>query len=137
MPNIPIVVIDTNILISSLWGGKPRQIIDLWAKRKIMCAVSPDILEEYTQVLARFNPTAQDMDEFITLFLNPSCTILVKPKIKLNIIKQDPSDNKFIECAVAAKVNYITSGDKALLEVKNYKKIKIITAGKFLRRGKS
>ena len=47
------VVIDTNVFISSFFGGNPRKIIDLWRKEKITLCLSGDILEEYTKVLKR------------------------------------------------------------------------------------
>lgn len=57
---------------------------------------------------------------------------LVEPKIKINIIKDDPDDNKILECAVEGKVNYIVSGDKHLLRVRAYQGIKIITPREFM-----
>ena len=50
----------------------------------------------------------------------------------LDIVKDDPDDNKFIECAVALKCSYIISGDKHLKEIKNYMGIKILNPKEFL-----
>jgi predicted nucleic acid-binding protein len=50
----------------------------------------------------------------------------------LKIVRRDPSDDKFIECAVALKAGHIITGDKALLSVKNYSGIEIVTAREFL-----
>jgi predicted nucleic acid-binding protein len=49
------------------------------------------------------------------------------------IIEKDPSDDKFIICAVAGKANFILSGDQHLLSRKNYKKIKILNPEQFLK----
>ena len=52
---------------------------------------------------------------------------------KLKIVAEDSDDNKFIECAVALGSGFIISGDKALLAVKNYMGIKILSPHEFLR----
>ena len=57
----------------------------------------------------------------------------VKVTNKLNVIKDHDSDNKFLECALAAKANFIVSGDKHLLKIEAYKKIKILRVIDFLQ----
>src|SRR3989344_2043204 len=70
------------------------------------------------------------VEEIITL------SKIVEPKSKLDIIKEDPDDNKILECAVEGKVDYIISQDKHLLDIKEYKEIKIITPKDFLIKNK-
>ena len=48
------------------------------------------------------------------------------------MVKEDPDDDKFIECAVALKADCIISGDKALLAVKDYMGIKILNPKNFV-----
>ena len=50
----------------------------------------------------------------------------------LKIVKDDPDDDKFIECAVALECRYIISGDKHLLSVKDYMGIKLLSPKDFL-----
>ena len=59
-------------------------------------------------------------------------SIIVKPTEKLNIVKDDPDDNKIIECAVEGSADYIISQDNHLLNLKEYKGIKIIKPEEFL-----
>lgn len=47
------VIVDTNVFVSSLFGGNPRKIIDLWKNEKITCCLSHAILDEYIDVLGR------------------------------------------------------------------------------------
>ena len=54
----------------------------------------------------------------------------------LHVIDKDPDDNKFIECAVVLKATAVISGDKAVLDTKNYMGIKILTPREFLERFK-
>ena len=55
-----------------------------------------------------------------------------EPDVKLNIIEEDPSDNKYLECAVSAGAQYIVSGDKHLLGLRSYQGVEILTPAAFL-----
>ena len=54
--------------------------------------------------------------------------------LKLDVIKQDPKDNKFLECAVAAHASYVLSGDQHLLNQKQYRDILIFSPRQFLEK---
>jgi putative PIN family toxin of toxin-antitoxin system len=126
------IVIDTNIMISSLWGGKPYDIIQLWSKGHIMMVASPEIIDEYIEVFKRFDLSEEDLEVLTLLFTNPDNTILVTPKTKTFTIKNDPDDSKFLECAFYGKADYIVSGDKHLLTITDFKHSKITTHADFL-----
>ena len=51
---------------------------------------------------------------------------------KVNVILEHACDNKFLDCALDSKADYIVSGDKHLLKVVAYKKIKILSVSDFL-----
>ncbi len=51
---------------------------------------------------------------------------------QFKIIKDDPDDDKFIDCAVCCNADYIVSGDKHLINLKVFKGIKIVTSLDFL-----
>ncbi|HCN19883.1 MAG TPA: putative toxin-antitoxin system toxin component, PIN family [Candidatus Brocadiales bacterium] len=128
------VVIDTNVFISSFFGGNPRKIIDLWRKEKITLCLSGDILEEYTEVLKRIGLEDEDeLRELLTLFSKGFNIVFTARTAKINVVKGDPDDNKFIECAVALKAKVIITGDKTLEALKEYAGIKILTPAQFLR----
>ena len=57
---------------------------------------------------------------------------MVEPKQKIDVIKEDPSDNKFVEAAIAGKAEYIITQDKNILKVKEYMGIKMVTPKEFL-----
>lgn len=126
------VVLDTNIIISSLWGGNPGKIIELWESSRILLVVSQPILDEYFAVLNRFDLTEEEVEDATILFSNPHRTLIVTPKSKVHLIKKDSSDNKLLECAIEGKAAYIISGDKHLLEHGSHKSIRIVTASEFL-----
>jgi uncharacterized protein len=56
----------------------------------------------------------------------------VAPEEKIFVVLADTSDNKFIEAAIKGKTDCIVSGDKHLLELKEYKSIPSITAREFM-----
>ena len=127
------VVLDTNILISALgWLGNSRWIIGQIIDKKLNLAISLDILDEFHGVAARlkFEFSEEEITDFIDSIMEVA--ELVVPVEKLEIIKDDPSDNKILECAIEARVDYIISGDRHLLKLKEFKGIKIVTAAQFL-----
>ena len=54
-----------------------------------------------------------------------------------DFVEDDPDDDKFIECAVALKADFVVTGDKALLAVKDYMGIKITRPAQFVRQFKN
>ena len=74
----------------------------------------------------------ENLTKLLNLFAQGfNCLFSADPP-SLKIIKDDPDDDKFIECAVALECRYIISGDKHLLSVKDYMGIKILPPKDFL-----
>ncbi|MFP4082133.1 MAG: putative toxin-antitoxin system toxin component, PIN family [Candidatus Aminicenantes bacterium] len=127
------VVIDTNIFVSSFFGGNPKKIIDLWKTGQITLCLSDSILEEYIQVLQRLSLKHEaELEELLALFAKGINTLFTKKTPDFNLIEEDPGDDKFIECAVALKASYIITGDKAFESFGSYMRIKILSPHKFL-----
>jgi putative PIN family toxin of toxin-antitoxin system len=126
------VVLDTNVIISGLWSGPPRKIIDSWQEGKIQVIISPEILTEYLEVLERFNLPSETQEDFLLLFIEFARTVFVKPSHTALVIKEDPADNKFLSCALEGKADYIVSGDRHLLQLSHHKTIPIITPREFI-----
>ncbi|MBI5827244.1 MAG: putative toxin-antitoxin system toxin component, PIN family [Deltaproteobacteria bacterium] len=129
-----IAVIDTNVFISSFFGGNPRKIIDLWKMGKLTLCLSKDILDEYIEVLARIGLEGEcELEELLALFSKGFNITFTTKTPKINAVEADPDDDKFIECAAALKADVIITGDKALGAVKAYQGIKILTPAQFLK----
>ena len=127
------VVIDTNVFISSFFGGNPKKIIDLWKKGEIKLCLSREIVDEYVEVLKRLGlQNESELQELLNTFSEGHNIIFSATTPSLKIVEQDPDDNMFIECAVALGCSHIISGDKHLKQVKNYMGIKIVNPKKFL-----
>ena len=121
------VTVDTNVLISaSIARGNEHDLIELGRKHKARLIISPYILIEYILVLSRpkFKLTESAIEGMLKAVL--SATTLVLPRIKLDAVKADPDDNMVLECAVAAKVDYVASGDRHLLTLGSCRKIPIV-----------
>jgi putative PIN family toxin of toxin-antitoxin system len=116
-----------------LFGGALKNIIVLWKSGKFTLLVSEAIAEEYRDVLKRpkFKIERTEMDDFFVLLLDRA--EFVTSTETIDVIADDPSDNKFIEAAIAGEANLIVSGDKHLLELKSFRDISIITAREFMR----
>lgn len=128
------VVIDTNIFVSSFFGGNPKKVIDHWKDGKIVLCLSGEILEEYVEVLSRLGLEGEkELDELLALFGKGLNIQFTRKTSRLSVVRDDPDDDKFIECAVALEADYIISGDKALMNVGRYKKIKILSPQDFLK----
>jgi uncharacterized protein len=129
------VVLDTNILISAIvFGGKPKSIFEQAITGDIQLVVSDPILEELQGVLSgkKFRYPVHLVVEIVQQLA--SLAEIVSPEEKISVIKNDPADNRILECAVAGKVKYIVSGDIDLVSLKSYKKIEILTPDEFLAR---
>ena len=127
----PDVVLDTNVLISSLWRGHPWEVVKRWRDGQFQLVISPNILSEYLDVLGRFvSPDA--LQQWVETLTDPTRVRLVEPSDVVNVIREDPADNRFLECAIAAEADAIVSGDHHLLALKEFRGIPIVTPAAFL-----
>ena len=127
------VVLDTNVFVSSFFGGNPRKIIDLWKTGEITLCLSSAIMDEYIEVLGRLGlQNEPELGELLNLFARGFHTHFTARTPKVHVVKEDPDDDKFIECAVALNAGAIVSGDKALRAVRDYMGIPIVTPKDFL-----
>jgi putative PIN family toxin of toxin-antitoxin system len=128
------VVMDTNVVISAfLFGGEPGELIPLWQRRVIQPLASREMIDEYLRVLTypRFGLAPDEMNFVLYQEILPHFEI-VRAKAGPVIIKEDPSDDKFIRCAEAGKAGIVISGDKHLLALGSWGKVKILAPADFL-----
>jgi uncharacterized protein len=135
------VVLDTNILVSAtFWEGFPHEILKLAEARKITLAASQATLNELFGVFARkkfdrYFQEAQTSREEVSEHIL-SLVEVFSPTEEISVIEQDPSDNKFLACALAAEASFIISGDRHLLHLKKFRDIPIVTSSQFLAQAK-
>jgi putative PIN family toxin of toxin-antitoxin system len=126
------VVFDTIILVSALVFPGGRGEAALWriVKEQDQLIVSKPILDELLGILGR--KFARDAEELAhaAVFLS-ELGILVKPRQRLHVVKDDP-DNRILECAIAGRADVIITGDKALLKLRDYRDVRILSLQEYL-----
>lgn len=126
------VVLDTNVFVSAILGGKLGVILDEWRAEQFTLLVSEAIVREYLDVIHRpkfkFSPAEIAP---ITEYLLKTAEF-VTPLETIEVVEADPSDNKFLETAVTGKAIYVVSGDHHLLQLETFRDIKIIKAHEFI-----
>ena len=129
----PIVVYDTNILISGmLWGGKPYDCIAFAQQGRVEGLTCAGILDEFSEkLLIKFEYSETETARIVERLLGFLRTVKITDR--LEGATTDPDDNKVIECAVVGGATHIISGDrKHLLRLESYQGILIVTASDFL-----
>jgi putative PIN family toxin of toxin-antitoxin system len=128
------VVIDTNVFVSSFFGGNPKKIIDLWKNGELLICLSKSILDEYVEVLQEMGlKNGGELEELLSLFGRGFNILFTTKTLKLKVVKKDPDDDKFIECAVALKADVIITGDREVEKINEYMGIKILSPRNFLK----
>lgn len=130
------VVLDTNTLISALlFSGTASRLVPLWQSGEITPLLSKAMLQEYLQALTypKFRLSDQEIRELIEEEVLPFVKTIEVRK-RLTVVRRDPDDNKFLECAVTGGAKYLVTGDRDLLDLGSYRGISIVTAGEFLNR---
>jgi uncharacterized protein len=128
------VVLDTNIFASALLGGRLCVIIDKWRAGAFTLVVSEAIAREYLEVVNRPKFKIPSAEIAVTTDYLLKTAEFVTPLKTVTIVEADPTDNKFLEAALAGKAVYVVSGDSHLLDLKTFHDILIITAREFIER---
>jgi len=127
------VVLDTNVFVSSFFGGNPRKVINFWKTGEVTLCLSKPIMDEYVEVLQRLGLQNEgELSELLNVFARGLHVVFAAKTPELHVVEDDPDDDKFIECAVALKADFIISGDKALTSIQDYMGIKIINPKEFI-----
>lgn len=105
------IVLDTNCLLASLSKHSiHRPVWDAFLSGKYILCISTEIIEEYAEIIAQ-KTTPQIADNVIKLILNRSNVKQFSPYFHFHLIKADPDDNKFVDCAIIAGARYIVTND--------------------------
>lgn len=129
------VVIDTNVLLRSIAKQNPERLIyDAFADKKFTWVVSNEILSEYAEIISdRYS--IRTMEIILTIILQSKNHQRFELSFKWQLVTDDPDDNKFVDCALGANVDYLVSDDKHiknLLKVRNsFPPIPIVTFKQF------
>ena len=131
------IVIDANLFAGALMKpfSNPGRILDLIRENEVELVLSPPIIRElkrtllYPKIQKYHGKTRGEIDTFFEDLL--MFAWIVEGETKVDVIQDDPSDNKYLACAREGEANFIISGDHHLLQLKSFQGIKIIKPKKF------
>ena len=127
------VTVDTNVLISALIGhGKPRCLVTKLLEEQAL-VTSTEMLAELADVLARpkfVGIKGAEISEFLSIIASKAVVVRIRQHLK--IIMEDPDDDIVLTTAYEGKANYLVSGDMHLLNLKNFRGIRIVTVKEML-----
>ncbi len=127
------VVIDTNVFVSSVFGGLPRQVVELWFDGRITLCLSEPIVTEYQRVLREIGAISEaEVRALIEAFASGEGVLYTADPSGIEGVSPDPDDDKFLECALELEANRVVSGDSDLLELESYMGIPILTPRELL-----
>ncbi len=129
------IVLDTNVLVSGIFfSGPPNKILHAWSRGKLHLAVTPEILDEYRQVLIELHEKFPRVEVGAILDLVIVNSELCASAILPRPICVDPADDKFFACAMSSGANIIVSGDKHLKAASGYREITVVSPRGFVDR---
>ena len=132
------IVLDANLFASALIkpNSNPGKILDLVKQNQVELILSPAVMKEikrillYPKIQKYHCKTAEEIDAYFEDIL--MFAWIVEGNETVELIKDDPADNKYLACAFEGEADYIISGDHHLLDIENYRGIEIIQAQAFL-----
>ncbi len=133
------IVVDANLFASALIkpDSNPGNILELIKQNEVELVISPSVIKEikrillYPKIQKYHQKTAQQLDTFFDDLL--IFAWVVEGQAEIDVIQTDPTDNKYLACALEGEADYIVSGDRHLLDLGLYQGIKIIKAKAFLK----
>lgn len=128
------VVLDTNILVSAvIHNGNPRKLFKMGIVGKYQILSSREILDELSAVLLRpkFKMTRGDIINIISALIESVENIRITSNFQ--VVSRDPDDNIIINTAHDGNADYIVSGDKDVMNLKSFHKIKIVSVNEMLK----
>jgi putative PIN family toxin of toxin-antitoxin system len=127
------VVYDTNVVVSALLkeNSNPALLIRLALNGNILSCLSQLVLDEYEEVLKRpkfsFNPAT--VDEFLRDLRNRA--LIVAPSRRVHVAL-DEADNRFLECAHAARATYLVTGNRKHFPFTAFGKTQIVSPAELI-----
>lgn len=131
------VVLDTNVLVSGAIQKKgfPYKVVKAWEDDVLALVTSGPLIDEvnrvlhYNKIRVRYSLKEEEIKQILLNLMRYS--IFINDPPKLNVIKEDPSDNNILAAAIGGKADYIISGDTHLLNLGAYKGVSILTPKEF------
>ena len=121
------ITADTNFFVSATqWDNSvAHKLLLKLIKTDAEIFTTKEILDEFAEVLKRdFQYNDEETNDIVETVL--AFVRLVEPRERVDVVKDDPDDNKILECAVASKSEYVVTYDNHLLNLKEFRGINIV-----------
>jgi hypothetical protein len=130
-------VLDANQLVSAFINphGHPAKILSAWRDGRFELVVSPALLDETEEVSNRrrlrkkHGKSATEVHEWITNIAQAA--IMTNDVIELEVVEEDPDDDVILACALEGNAGYLVTGDSHLLNLKQFRGVRMVTAKQF------
>jgi uncharacterized protein len=127
-----IAVIDSNVFVSEvLWGGVPARVVEMAKAGVFQAVTSPDLLRELRRALREKLGVPESRCEAVEKDILRYAGVVL-PEENLGVPVRDPGDIRVIACAVAAHADFIVTGDRDLLVLREVRGARIVTPREFL-----
>src|SRR5262249_377254 len=130
-------VLDANVFVSAILSptGIPGRIVVALRKEQFSIVISTVILAEigrvlrYPRIKKRHGLPEKEIEAFLAHLI--PLGVITPGRLSLSVVADDPTDDRYIECAVEGGADYIVSGDAHLLRLRRYEDIQIVTPKEF------
>ncbi|MEA5458763.1 putative toxin-antitoxin system toxin component, PIN family [Arcicella sp. LKC2W] len=105
------IVLDTNILLVSVSDRSPYHLIfKSFIEERYEICVTTEILDEYAEILSKYSSQFLATNT-LEVIENAANSVLITRYFAFELIKNDPDDNKFVDCAIASNADFIVTND--------------------------
>ena len=132
------IVCDTNVLLSGFaTNGPPRRVLERIDGGRDTAFTSRELLVEFDRVLryprveALLRKASVPREEMLR-WVAARFTIVLPKSLGNVVVAEDPSDDRVLACALASGADVIVSGDAHLLEIKNWRGVRILKAADYI-----
>ena len=133
-----LIVLDTNVVVSALiWGGTPNRLVQMAIDGDIVLYTSPELLDELLEVLKRQHLASRlgsrhtSVAQAVALY--GDLAVRVSPGSAPRVVPGDADDDHVIAAAIAARADFIVSGDRHLLSLGHHQTVRIVTPADAVR----
>jgi putative PIN family toxin of toxin-antitoxin system len=133
------LVVDTNVWVSAmLWQGGPGRLLELASEQDVALFTSRVLLEELAATLAKKKlaryvaATGLSVDQMMTGYKRLTTTVPARQLEQR--VSRDADDDAVLACALAARADFIVTGDDDLLVLQSFNDIPIVSVATMLKR---